>query len=204
MAGWALEKVTGRARYTTDVQRPGMLHAAILPHHTKWMKLFENLRYVVIDELHQYRGVFGSHVANVIRRLLRLCAHYGSKPVIVCCSATIANPSELAAMLTHARHQAADILHNIRAGVITIDAGGHLVYANPSASQLVGVPLSMARVKCALLSLKVLKAGAYGIPDPDTMRGHASCNSASERTMKYARPSARRSVHGRRESALKS
>ena len=73
---------------------------AILPHHTKWFQLFEQLRVIVIDELHTYRGVFGSHVANVIRRLLRLCAHYGSHPVIVCCSATIANPAELAAMLT--------------------------------------------------------------------------------------------------------
>src|SRR5687768_8873189 len=82
------------------VTNPDMLHSAILPHHTKWFQLFEQLRVIVIDELHTYRGVFGSHVANVIRRLIRLCAHYGSKPVIVCCSATIANPSELAAMLT--------------------------------------------------------------------------------------------------------
>ena len=77
-----------------------MLHSAILPHHTKWFQLFEQLRYIVIDELHTYRGVFGSHVANVLRRLLRICAHYGSHPVIVCCSATIGNPGELAATLT--------------------------------------------------------------------------------------------------------
>ena len=82
------------------VTNPDMLHSAILPHHTKWFQLFEQLQIIVIDELHSYRGVFGSHVANVIRRLLRLCAHYGSHPVIVCCSATIANPGELAAMLT--------------------------------------------------------------------------------------------------------
>ena len=82
------------------VTNPDMLNSAILPHHTKWFQLFEQLRVIVIDELHTYRGVFGSHVANVIRRLLRLCAHYGSHPVIVCCSATIANPAELAAMLT--------------------------------------------------------------------------------------------------------
>src|SRR4029079_3336984 len=79
---------------------PDMLHSGILPHHTKWFQLFEQLRVIVIDELHTYRGVYGSHVANVIRRLLRLCAHYGSHPVIVCCSATIANPAELAEMLT--------------------------------------------------------------------------------------------------------
>jgi DEAD/DEAH box helicase domain-containing protein len=82
------------------VTNPDMLHSAILPHHTKWFQLFEQLRIIVIDELHTYRGVFGSHVANVIRRLLRLCAHYGSRPVIVCCSATIANPAELATTLT--------------------------------------------------------------------------------------------------------
>src|SRR4029077_13067275 len=82
------------------VTNPDMLHSAILPHHTKWFQLFEQLRIIVIDELHTYRGVFGSHVANVIRRLLRLAAHYGSRPVIVCCSATIANPAELASLLT--------------------------------------------------------------------------------------------------------
>jgi DEAD/DEAH box helicase domain-containing protein len=82
------------------VTNPDMLHAAILPHHTKWFQLFEQLRFIVIDELHTYRGLFGSHVANVLRRLLRICAHYGSHPVIVCCSATIGNPGELATLLT--------------------------------------------------------------------------------------------------------
>ena len=82
------------------VTNPDMLNSAILPHPTKWFQLFEQLRVIVIDELHTYRGVFGSHVANVIRRLLRLCAHYGSQPVIVCCSATIGNPLELASTLT--------------------------------------------------------------------------------------------------------
>jgi DEAD/DEAH box helicase domain-containing protein len=89
-----------RAAGQVVVTNPDMLHSAILPHHTKWFQLFEQLRYIVIDELHTYRGVFGSHVANVLRRLLRICAHYGSRPVIVCCSATIGNPAELASMLT--------------------------------------------------------------------------------------------------------
>jgi DEAD/DEAH box helicase domain-containing protein len=84
------------------VTNPDMLHTGILPHHTKWMKLFENLRYVVIDELHQYRGVFGSHVANVMRRLRRVCRFYGSNPVFICCSATIANPGDLAERLVGA------------------------------------------------------------------------------------------------------
>ncbi len=82
------------------VTNPDMLHANILPHHTKWVKLFENLEYIVIDEIHTYRGVFGSHLANVLRRLLRLCAFYGSHPRFILCSATIANPEELARQLT--------------------------------------------------------------------------------------------------------
>jgi DEAD/DEAH box helicase domain-containing protein len=77
-----------------------MLHAGILPHHTKWAKAFENLRYIVIDELHSYRGVYGSHLANVLRRLKRVCEFYGSSPQFICCSATIANPQELAEALT--------------------------------------------------------------------------------------------------------
>jgi len=78
---------------------PDMLHAAILPHHTKWVKFFEGLEYVVIDELHTYRGVFGSHLANVLRRLRRICQFYGADPTFILCSATIANPGELAAAL---------------------------------------------------------------------------------------------------------
>ncbi|HOX26570.1 MAG TPA: DEAD/DEAH box helicase [Candidatus Krumholzibacteria bacterium] len=82
------------------VTNPDMLHQGILPHHTLWVKLFENLRYVVVDEVHQYRGVFGSHVANVLRRLKRIAAFYGARPQFICCSATIANPRELAGQLT--------------------------------------------------------------------------------------------------------
>ena len=78
------------------ITNPDMLHAAILPHHTKWLKLFQNLEYVVIDELHAYRGVFGSHLANVVRRLRRICRFYGSNPTYILASATIANPGELA------------------------------------------------------------------------------------------------------------
>jgi DEAD/DEAH box helicase domain-containing protein len=85
-----------RAAGQVVITNPDMLHAAILPHHTKWFKLFENLQYVVIDELHTYRGLFGSHVANVVRRLRRICRHYGADPVFICASATIANPRELA------------------------------------------------------------------------------------------------------------
>ncbi len=106
------------------ITNPDMLHAGILPRHTAWMKLFENLRYVVIDELHSYRGVFGSHVANVIRRLKRLCQFYDSSPQFICCSATIANPAALAEQL-------------IEATVRVIDDDGapkaakHYVFYNP-------------------------------------------------------------------------
>lgn len=82
------------------VTNPDMLHSGILPHHTKWVKLFENLRYIVIDEIHMYRGIFGSNLANVLRRLMRICQFYGSHPQFILCSATIANPQELAQTLT--------------------------------------------------------------------------------------------------------
>ena len=82
------------------ITNPDMLHTGILPNHTKWVRLFEHLRYVVIDELHTYRGVFGSHVANVLRRLRRICRFYGSDPLFICASATIANPAALASALT--------------------------------------------------------------------------------------------------------
>ncbi|HKC97740.1 MAG TPA: DEAD/DEAH box helicase, partial [Methylomirabilota bacterium] len=88
-----------RARANLVLTNPDMLHSGILPHHTKWATLFQNLRYVVIDELHAYRGVFGSHLANVLRRLRRICRHYGSAPQFIMASATIANPGELAARL---------------------------------------------------------------------------------------------------------
>ncbi len=78
---------------------PDMLHAGILPHHTRWTRLFENLKYIVLDELHTYRGVFGSHLCNVLRRLQRIAKFYGSTPRFICCSATIANPGELASQL---------------------------------------------------------------------------------------------------------
>jgi DEAD/DEAH box helicase domain-containing protein len=106
------------------VTNPDMLHTGILPHHTKWIKLFENLKYVVVDELHQYRGVFGSHVANVLRRLRRICAFYGSSPLFICCSATIANPAELAARI-------------VGEDVALVDDNGaptgakHLIFYNP-------------------------------------------------------------------------
>jgi DEAD/DEAH box helicase domain-containing protein len=85
------------------VTNPDMLHQGILPHHTKWAQLFENLRYIVIDEIHTYRGVFGSHLANLLRRLKRICAFYGATPQFILCSATIGNPQEHAEALIERR-----------------------------------------------------------------------------------------------------
>ena len=93
----ARRAIRGRAHVV--LTNPDMIHSGILPHHPRWAKLFENLRYVIVDELHAYRGVFGSHLTNVLRRLRRICAHYGSNPTFICSSATIANPQGLAAAL---------------------------------------------------------------------------------------------------------
>ncbi|MGG3682071.1 DEAD/DEAH box helicase [Aeribacillus composti] len=114
---------------------PDMLHSGILPHHTKWVSLFENLKYVVIDELHTYRGVFGSHVANVIRRLKRICRFYGSDVRFICTSATIANPLEFAETL-------------IGEKAVLIDRNGaprskkHFIFYNPP---VVNKPLNIRR-----------------------------------------------------------
>jgi DEAD/DEAH box helicase domain-containing protein len=97
-----------RQRANIVLTNPDMLHTGILPHHTKWSKLFENLRYIVVDELHYYRGVYGSHLANIMRRLRRLCEFYGSKPQFIACSATIANPKELAETLMEAPFESID------------------------------------------------------------------------------------------------
>ena len=93
----ARRAIRGKAHVV--LSNPDMVHSGILPHHPRWAKLFENLRFVIIDELHAYRGVFGSHLANIIRRLHRICRHYGSNPAFICSSATIANPRELAERL---------------------------------------------------------------------------------------------------------
>lgn len=102
----ARKKIRERAHVV--LTNPDMLHSGILPHHTKWAKAFENLRYFVIDELHYYRGVYGSHLANLVRRLKRICDFYGSRPLFICSSATIANPKELAEALTESPFELVD------------------------------------------------------------------------------------------------
>lgn len=94
------ERRAARARAHVVATNPDMLHRGILPHHDRWAEFLANLKFVVVDELHSYRGVFGSHVANVLRRLWRVCAYHGSRPTMVACSATIANPRALAEALS--------------------------------------------------------------------------------------------------------
>lgn len=96
------KRKTVREKAQIVLSNPDMLHAGILPHHTLWAEFLRNLRFVVIDELHTYRGVFGSHVANVIRRLKRIAAFYGAMPQFILTSATIGNPAELAGRLVEA------------------------------------------------------------------------------------------------------
>lgn len=118
-----------RARANLVITNPDMLHAGILPHHTKWERVFQNLRYVVIDELHYYRGVLGSHLANVLRRLKRVARFYGSEPQFICASATIANPAELAARILEA-----DVALVERNGAPASDK--YFVFYNPSVVNL--------------------------------------------------------------------
>ncbi|MBI2945207.1 MAG: DEAD/DEAH box helicase [Candidatus Wallbacteria bacterium] len=124
------------------VTNPDMLHSGILPHHTRWVKLFENLKFVVLDELHHYRGVFGSHLANVLRRLKRICKFYGSSPRFICCSATIANPGELASRL-------------LEEEVAVVDQNGapsgekhFLLYNPPVVNRELGIRRSVIKQSC--------------------------------------------------------
>jgi DEAD/DEAH box helicase domain-containing protein len=138
------------------VTNPDMLHSAILPHHTKWVKLFENLAYIVIDEVHSYRGVFGSHVANVIRRLKRICRFYGSTPQFICASATIDNPKEHTERLIGER-------------VALVDNNGapagekHFMFYNPPVvNQQLGIRKSSV-LETRKLAGKLLKSGIQTI-----------------------------------------
>jgi DEAD/DEAH box helicase domain-containing protein len=94
---------TNRRRIKSEANvlltNPDMVHVGILPYHAKWGRFLSDLRYIVVDEIHTYRGIFGANVAAVLRRLLRVCHHYGAEPIFLCASATVANPSELAERL---------------------------------------------------------------------------------------------------------
>ena len=138
------------------VSNPDMLHAGILPHHTKWLSLFEHLRYVVIDELHTYRGVFGSHMANVLRRLRRVARFYGCKPVFILCSATIANPGELAESLLEEPVELVD-----RSGAPT--ARKHFILYNPPVVQANTGTRESYVMHARRLAAKFIEAGVQTI-----------------------------------------
>ena len=138
------------------ITNPDMLHSGVLPNHTKWIEFFTNLKYIVIDELHTYTGVFGSHMANLMRRLLRVCRFYGSNPVIIAASATIGNPGELAQMLIGRKFELVD-----ENGAPSGEK--HLILYNPPLVDPVqgirrGVVLESRR-----LALRLLKAGVKTI-----------------------------------------
>jgi DEAD/DEAH box helicase domain-containing protein len=138
------------------VTNPDMLHQGIMPHHTKWVKLFENLKYVVIDEVHSYRGVFGSHLANLIRRLKRICDFYGAHPQFIGCSATIANPKELFEQL-------------VEEDVVLVNRNGaprgekHFIFYNPPViNQELGIRKSSVK-ESRNIARKFLSAGVQTI-----------------------------------------
>jgi len=138
------------------ITNPDMLHQGILPHHTLWVKLFENLQYVVVDEVHQYRGVFGSHVANVLRRLRRIAAFYGAQPRFICCSATIANPAELAGQLT------GDDLVSVTENGAPRGEKHFIFYNPPVVNRELGIRLSAVK-ETRSLAVRFLDTGAQMI-----------------------------------------
>ncbi len=134
------------------VTNPDMLHQGILPHHPKWAALFENLRYIVIDELHVYRGVFGSHVANVMRRLQRIAAHYGARPQFIAASATIGNPAE------HAERLLGVPVHAIESSGAPQGPLQVLIWNPPVVNPDLGIRAS-SRSQCAHIAKQAVRRG---------------------------------------------
>jgi len=187
-----------RAAGHVVVTNPDMLHTAILPHHTKWLRLFENLRYVVVDELHQYRGVFGSHVANVIRRLQRICRFYGSTPQFICTSATIGNPQEHAERLVGAPVTLIDrtgapagekVIAFVNPPVLNRELGirrDTLMEARDLASELIRsetqtIVFGRSRLAAELLTTYLKDLAKRHDRDPDMVRGYRAGYLPSER-----------------------
>ena len=145
-------RVSARDTGQIVISNPDMLHAGILPNHPKWIKFLRNLRYVVIDEVHTYRGIFGSHLTNLVRRLKRVAAFYGSYPTFICCSATIGNPQELASQI-------------VEEEMLLIDTNGapagekHLILYNPPlVDRIQGIRRGVVN-ESQRLALRFLKAG---------------------------------------------
>src|SRR5271170_7437906 len=168
---------------------PDMLHTGILPHHTRWTRLFENLRYIVIDELHTYRGVFGSHLCNVLRRLKRIANFYGCEPQFICCSATIGNPGELATGLLEAEVEVLNangapsgektfVFYN--PPVVNRALGIRRSYINESSRvaqeflkrDLQTMVIANSRLHTELLLTYLQQANPHTLGKPDTIRGY--------------------------------
>jgi DEAD/DEAH box helicase domain-containing protein len=149
-------RISARDEGRIIITNPDMLHTGILPNHPKWIKALRNLRYVVIDEMHSYRGVFGSHMTSVLRRLKRVAAFYGATPVFICCSATIGNPHELAERI-------------LEQDVTLIDENGapsgerHFVLYNPPlVDRVQGIRRSVV-LESQRIATRLLKAGVKTI-----------------------------------------
>src|ERR1700682_3917982 len=177
---------------------PDMLHTGILPHHTRWTRLFENLRYIVIDELHTYRGVFGSHLCNVLRRLRRIARFYGREPQFICCSATIANPGELASRLLEADVEVLNAngapaakkpLLFYNPPVVNRALGIRRSYINESARvsqeflkrELQTIVFANSRLHTELLLTYLQQANPHQPGKPETIRGYRGGYLPSER-----------------------
>ncbi|MGD0841172.1 MAG: DEAD/DEAH box helicase, partial [Candidatus Acidiferrales bacterium] len=178
-----------RERGHIVLSNPDMLHTGILPHHTKWTRLFENLRYVVLDELHTYRGVFGSHLANVLRRLARVARFYGSELQFIASSATIANPVELASRLTEAPFEgieengapaAAKTFVFYNPPVINKHLGIRRSYVNESSRVaqeflkrgLQTIVFANSRLHTEVLLTYLRHANPAGVAEPEPIRGY--------------------------------
>jgi DEAD/DEAH box helicase domain-containing protein len=167
------------------LSNPDMLHQGILPAHSKWARFLSNLRFVVVDEMHAYRGIFGSHVANVMRRMSRLAAHYGATPRFVLCSATIRNPAELARRLTGRE-------------VTVVDDDGaprgekHFVFWNPPFTDASRVERRSSNGEGCALTAGLLEAGAQVIT-------FTKSRVAAELVYRYARERLRRIEPGLEE-----
>ena len=149
-------RVSARDKGQIVITNPDMLHSGVLPNHTKWIKFLKNLRFIVVDELHTYRGIFGSHMTNLIRRLRRIARFYGSDPTIICCSATIGNPKELAQEIVESEMELID-----RNGAPTGEK--HLILYNPPlVDRVQGIRRGVVN-ECQRLAVSFLKAGVKTI-----------------------------------------
>ncbi len=145
-------RISARDTGRIVITNPDMLHSGVLPNHAKWSRFFSGLKYIVVDEMHGYRGVFGSHVANVIRRLKRIAAFYGSKPSFILCSATIGNPRELAESLVEAPVEAVTENGAPRAEKLVV------LYNPPLVDPVQGIRKSTA-TETQRLAVKLLRSG---------------------------------------------